>query len=136
MGAEEPPFSKGTLVAFRARLIARDLDRQMVERTVELAVATGGCARPGRDRGAAGAGQAAGPAAVAALAGVPQPAASSFRAALDADWDDSTARDAALAQVLGILHRVGAFGADHAGDEAVAAGLPRTSSPSTSPPGS
>ncbi len=27
LGAEEPPFSKGTLVGFRARLIERDLDR-------------------------------------------------------------------------------------------------------------
>ena len=42
MGAEEPPFSKGTLVGFRKRLIARDLDRRLVERTVELAAATGG----------------------------------------------------------------------------------------------
>jgi hypothetical protein len=30
------PFSKGTLVAFRARLIAAELDRRLVERTVEL----------------------------------------------------------------------------------------------------
>ena len=37
MGAEEPPFSKGTLVGFRKRLIERDLDRRLVERTVELA---------------------------------------------------------------------------------------------------
>jgi transposase len=42
MNAEEPPFSKGTLVSFRARLIERDLDRRLVERTVELAAATGG----------------------------------------------------------------------------------------------
>jgi transposase len=42
MGAEEPPFSKGTLVGFRARLIESDLDRRLVERTVELAAATGG----------------------------------------------------------------------------------------------
>ena len=34
MGAEEPPFSKGTLVSFRARLIARDQDRRLIERTV------------------------------------------------------------------------------------------------------
>ena len=31
------PFSKGTLVGFRARLIAHDLDRRLIERTVELA---------------------------------------------------------------------------------------------------
>src|SRR5919197_2378903 len=30
------PFSKATLGAFRARLVARDLDRRLVERTVEL----------------------------------------------------------------------------------------------------
>jgi hypothetical protein len=42
LGAEEPPFSKGTLVGFRKRLIERDLDRRLVERTVELAAATGG----------------------------------------------------------------------------------------------
>src|SRR4249919_806133 len=42
MGAEEPPFSKGTLVGFRKRLIEKDLDRRLVERTVELAARTGG----------------------------------------------------------------------------------------------
>ena len=42
MGAEEPPFSKGTLVGFRKRLIERDLDRRLVERTVELAARTKG----------------------------------------------------------------------------------------------
>lgn len=42
MNAEEPPFSKGTLVGFRARLIEKTLDRRLVERTVELAARTGG----------------------------------------------------------------------------------------------
>src|ERR1700728_308962 len=42
LGAEEPPFSKGTLVGFRRRLIEKDLDRRLVERTVELAARTGG----------------------------------------------------------------------------------------------
>ena len=42
MGAEEPPFSKGTLVGFRKRLIEHDLDRRLVERTVELAARTKG----------------------------------------------------------------------------------------------
>jgi Transposase DDE domain/Transposase domain (DUF772) len=42
LGAEEPPFSKGTLVGFRQRLIERNLDRRLVERTVELAARTGG----------------------------------------------------------------------------------------------
>ena len=42
MGAEEPPFSKGTLVGFRKRLIEHNLDRRLIERTVELAARTGG----------------------------------------------------------------------------------------------
>ena len=42
LGAQEPPFSKGTLVGFRARLIGKDLDRRLVERTVEVAAATRG----------------------------------------------------------------------------------------------
>src|SRR3974390_1023896 len=37
MNAEEPPFSKGTLVAFRRRLIEKNLDRRLIERTVGLA---------------------------------------------------------------------------------------------------
>src|SRR5260370_39005553 len=41
-GAEEPPFSKGTLVGFRRRLIGHDLDRRLVERTVEVAARTRG----------------------------------------------------------------------------------------------
>src|SRR5208283_3192152 len=42
MGAEEPPFAKGTLVGFRKRLIEHNLDRRLIERTVELAARTGG----------------------------------------------------------------------------------------------
>src|SRR5713226_2703862 len=42
MDAGAPPFSKGTLVGFRKRLISHDLDRVLVDRTVELAAATGG----------------------------------------------------------------------------------------------
>ncbi len=42
LGVEEPPFSKGTLAGFRKRLIERDLDRRLVERTVELGRADGG----------------------------------------------------------------------------------------------
>ena len=36
-----PPFAKGTLVGFRARLIEHNLDRRLVERTVALAASTG-----------------------------------------------------------------------------------------------
>jgi transposase len=152
MNTEEPPFSKGTLVGFRGRLIERDLDRRLIERTVELAAATGGfgarALRAALDSsplwGAGrvedtfnlmghalrkalgviavlqGRGQAAGTSVLAALAGVPQLGASSLKAALDADWDDPAARDAALAQVLGFLDQVGGFVAGQAGDEAAA----------------
>ena len=151
-GAEEPPFSKGTLVGFRKRLIDHGLDRRLVERTVELAAATKGfgarALRAALDSsplwGAGrvedtfnlmghalrkalgviavlqGRGQAAGTAIVAAQAGAPQLAASSLKAALDRDWDDPAARDAALARVLGLLGRVEAFLAGQAGEEAAA----------------
>jgi hypothetical protein len=42
MGAEDPPFSKGTLAGFRRRLIEHDLDRRLIERTVDLAARTKG----------------------------------------------------------------------------------------------
>jgi hypothetical protein len=152
LDAGEPPFSKGTLVGFRARLIEHDLDRVLIGRTVALASRTRGfgaaALRAALDSSplwgagrvedslslmghalrkalgvlAAGQGQAAGTVALAAQAGVPQLAAFSLKAALDADWDDSAARDAALAQVLGMLERVEAFTAgDQAAQAAVAA---------------
>ena len=40
MDADRPPFSKGTLVGFRARLIEQEMDRRLVERTVALAART------------------------------------------------------------------------------------------------
>jgi Transposase DDE domain len=42
MGAGEPPFSRGTLAGFGKRLIGKDLDRRLAERTAELAAAAGG----------------------------------------------------------------------------------------------
>ncbi len=41
LDTETPPFSKGTFVAFRARLLAQHLDRRLLKRTVELAATTG-----------------------------------------------------------------------------------------------
>jgi Transposase domain (DUF772) len=148
LGAEEPPFSKGTLVGFRKRLIERDLDRRLIERTVELAARTKGfgarALRAALDSsplwGAGrvedtfnlvghalrkalgviavlqGRGQAAGITMLAQQAGTPELAASSLKAALDADWDDPAARDAALARVLGLLDQVEAFTAGQAAD--------------------
>src|SRR5437773_4381319 len=42
IGADEAPFSQGVLFQFRQRLIAHDLDRRLLERTVELARTTHG----------------------------------------------------------------------------------------------
>lgn len=49
--AEAPPFAKGTLAGFGARLTENDLDRALVKRSVQLAAATKGsvpgrCGRP------------------------------------------------------------------------------------------
>jgi fructose-specific component phosphotransferase system IIB-like protein len=40
LDAEQAPFSKGTLVAFRKRLIEAQMDRRLIERTIELANST------------------------------------------------------------------------------------------------
>jgi hypothetical protein len=42
LGAEHPPFSQGTLFNFRMRLIAHNLDKALLERTVAVAEHTGG----------------------------------------------------------------------------------------------
>jgi hypothetical protein len=40
LDCDTPPFSKGTLVTFRKLLIAHQLDRRLLSRTIELAAAT------------------------------------------------------------------------------------------------
>src|SRR2546430_14912849 len=42
LGAEQPPFSQGTLFNFRMRLMAHNLDKTLLDRTVALAEQTGG----------------------------------------------------------------------------------------------
>ncbi len=37
LDTQEAPFSKGTLIAFRHRLIEADMDRRLIERTIEVA---------------------------------------------------------------------------------------------------
>lgn len=41
LGEEEAPFSQGVLVRFRERMLAHDLDRKLLDRTVQLAKKTG-----------------------------------------------------------------------------------------------
>jgi Transposase domain (DUF772) len=41
LDTEEAPFSKGTLIAFRQRLIEANMDRRLIERTLEVAKRSG-----------------------------------------------------------------------------------------------
>jgi transposase len=134
LGQSEPPFSKGTLVAFRQRLIEHGLDRRLVERTVALAAARGGfgsrALRAALDSSPLwGAGrvedtynllghalrkalgvlarrQGRGLVDVASEAGAPILGGSSLKAALDLDWDDPAERTRALVAVLDALGAV------------------------------
>src|SRR5262245_10781414 len=128
LGAEQPPFSQGTLFNFRMRLIAHNLDKTLLDRTVALAETTGGFgARQLRAvldstplfgagrvedtlnllghalRKAVGlAAQALGTSAeaVVAAAGLVLVGHSSLKAALDLDWGEPSARSQALSVVL------------------------------------
>lgn len=131
---EQAPFSKGTLVAFRERLIAHNLDRRLVERTVEIAAQSGGFGSR-QLRGALdssplwGAGRVEDTynllghalrkalgviarqqgwelAALAEEAGASVLAGSSLKTALDVDWDDPQAQAQALGVVLSALDAV------------------------------
>jgi Transposase DDE domain/Transposase domain (DUF772) len=131
LDCDTPPFSKGTLVAFRQRLIAQHMDRRLLERTVELAATSG--AFGSRQLRAAldssplwGAGrvedtynllghalrkavgviarqQGRGLHAVAEEAGASLVAGPSLKAALALDWDDATAQQHALTLILDAL---------------------------------
>ena len=128
LGAEQPPFSQGTLFNFRMRLIAHNLDKTLLERTVALAEKTGGFgARQLRAvldstplfgagrvedtlnllghalRKAVGlAAQELGTSAEAVVedAGLTLVGHSSLKAALDLDWGEPSARARALGLVL------------------------------------
>jgi transposase len=136
LDCQEPPFSKATLVAFRQRLIAHDFDRRLIERTLEVAQASGAMSptalRVALDSSPLwGAGkvedtysllghalrkalgviarqQGRGLAEVAAEAGVAPLLGGphSLKAALDLDWDDPQARTQGLIAVLAALEAV------------------------------
>jgi Transposase DDE domain/Transposase domain (DUF772) len=135
----DPPCSKGTLVALRARLSAHDLDRRLSARTVEIGARTKGFGRR-QLRGALdssplwGAGrvedplnlwghalrkavgllarpQGRGLADIVAQAGAPVLGHSSLKAALD--WDDPDAGVAALGQVRAALEAGEVYVAEH-----------------------
>lgn len=132
LDCDTAPFSKGTLVAFRQRLIAQQMDRRLLERTVDLAAATGAVG-PRQLRAALdssplwGAGrvedtynllghalrkavgviarqQGRELTAVATEAGASLVAGTRVKAALDLDWDDPSAQHQALTMVLDALN--------------------------------
>jgi hypothetical protein len=128
LGAEHPPFSQGTLFNFRMRLIAHNVDKTLLDRTVALAEKTGGFgARQLRavldSTPLVGAGRVedtlnllghalrkavglaahildASAEAVAEDAGLTLLGHSSLKAALDLDWGEPSARERALGLVL------------------------------------
>src|SRR5262245_18939779 len=132
--AQEPPFSKGTFVAFRTRLIEHQMDRRLLERTVEIAAASKAFgarnlraaldSSPLWDAGRVedtynllgqdlrkalsviAREQGRELAAIASEADAGLDAGSSLKAALDLDWDDCQARGQALRQVIETLERV------------------------------
>jgi hypothetical protein len=134
---ENPPFAQGTLYAFRQRLIAHDMDRRLLERTVELAKRTrayGATAlRAAFDSSPLfGAGRVEdtfnliGHAvrdvlgtvarrldvsleAAAGRAGIPLVMGSSLKAALDVDWDDPKQKQEALNRLLAQVRALGEF---------------------------
>src|SRR5215467_11104485 len=133
LGAEQPPFSQGTLSNFRMRLMAHNLDKILLERTVTVAEQTGGFGarqlRAALDstplfgagrvedtlnllghavRKAVGlAARALGASAEAILeeAGLVLVGHSSLKAALDLDWGQPKAREQALRLVLDEVER-------------------------------
>ncbi|GHO80140.1 IS1182 family transposase [Ktedonobacter sp. SOSP1-85] len=137
LDTEQAPFSKGTLVAFRQRLIEAHMDRRLIERTIEIASqsqAFGSRAlRAALDSSPLwGAGRVedtcnlvghalkkvmrvvAGQqgrelAEVASEAGAELVCGSSLKAALDRDWDQQVQKDEALILVLQVLRTVDAW---------------------------
>ncbi len=134
LDTEQAPFSKGTLVAFRQRLIEAHMDRRLIERTIEVASqsqAFGSRAlRAALDSSPLwGAGrvedtynlvghalkkvmrvvadqQGRELAKVAQEAGAERVCGTSLKAALDCDWDQLGQREEALGLVLKVLQTV------------------------------
>ena len=137
LGAEHAPFSQGALVAFRERLIAHDLDKCLLDKTVALAKTRGGFGwqhlRAALDSSPLlGAGRIedtwnligralatvvtcaaqtlhVSRAHVVQAVGLTLLDAPSLKAALDIDWHDATAQTEALARLLAEVDRLEAW---------------------------
>ena len=134
LGTDQAPFGQGTLVRFRTRAVANDLDKKLVDRTIELAKKSGGFGwkhlRVALDSSPLhGAGRVEdtwnligramskvvhavslaldiAEEAVIESAGLSVLSADSIKGALDIDWDDDDAQVAALQK---LLHQVDAL---------------------------
>lgn len=134
LDCEQPPFSKATLVRFRGHLIAKNFDRRLIERTVEMAKRKGGFSSRSlkaaldssplwgaarvedtynllghalrKALGIIARQQEQDVSVVAAQAGAPIINTSSLKAALDINWDDSIAKEQALVTILQTLDAV------------------------------
>jgi len=134
LDSEQAPFSKGTLVGFRGRLIEAQMDRRLIERTIELGEQSGAfgsrALRAALDSSPLwGAGRVEDTynlvghalrkvmsviaaqrewelAEVAQEAGAEVVCGSSLKANLDHDWDQTTQKEEALSLVLATLTQV------------------------------
>jgi hypothetical protein len=146
LGQDEAPFGQGSLPRFRERMIAHDLDRKLVDRTVELAKKSGGfgwqALRAAFDSSPLlGAGRVEDtwnligramrhvveavshvtsvPAdEVAAQAGLTVLGDKSVKVALDIDWDDPHERRRGLQRLVDEAERLRGWTVAHAGEKA------------------
>jgi hypothetical protein len=137
LGHEKAPFGQGTLVRFRMRAMAHDLDKKLVERTVEMAKRSGkfgwkalrvaldssplhGAGRVEDTWNLIGRAMSKVVHAVGLALDIDEETivrqarltvlnASSIKAALDIDWDDESAERAALDQLLSEVSRLEAW---------------------------
>jgi IS5 family transposase len=145
LGSTKAPFSQGALVSFRERMIAHDLDRKLLDRTVALAKETGlfgwqklkamldsspllGAGRVEDTWNLIGRALSAvvNCAAVALRipreqvlrqAGLELLSGPSLKATLDIDWDDPAQQSAALQRLLGEVDALQAWVTKHAGEK-------------------
>lgn len=142
---DDAPFSQTALFEFRMRLIAHDMDRRLVERTLELATRSG-LFSPRALRAAFDASPLRGSGRVedtinllghaardlvttlaarferpfdemAREAGIPLLEGSSMKAALDVDWTDLSAAHEALQRLVGQVDSLSQFIATHLAEE-------------------
>lgn len=146
LGADEAPFSQGVLSQFRARMIEHDLDKKLLERTVEIAKRSGkfgwqrlkaaldsspllGAGRVLDTWNLIGRALATVVTCAAKVTGRTREqivvdaklvlsVAPSLKTALDIDWDDADQRVDALGRLLAEVERVEAWVAEHAAGRA------------------